>query len=314
MELAGKKPIAQLLESKHHVFGDAAPVVAGFLLPASPSLGLDLGQDGIARMLVSPEHRAVAWRDRGQGLSLGDGSMGSFGVIGTIGGDLRDFAVNLRQQVGEDLAVAPVGGGHLNADDVLLGFIDGQVNLAPGASLAHHVRANFPLALAKYLQPGRIQHHKRATLSRVAGNLHCQSRRPPRHVGEILHRQVQLRKAHQRFQQAFGGAVRQPEQGPERQAGLDRRLRVKPKLASPCRPRRCPALGDALLVKPDRQVTSIDQGTVVFRPVRRSVALFRLARALVHLRARRHQASSLPSKSRRTAKDDNILHQSLFYD
>jgi hypothetical protein len=81
--------------------------------------------------------------------------MAAFGIVGAVGRNLGHRALDLREQLGEHLVVAPVGGGDLDADDVLLGLIDRQVDLAPGAALADPVLANLPFALAKDLQTGR---------------------------------------------------------------------------------------------------------------------------------------------------------------
>ena len=92
---AGEESIPQLLEPIHHVFGNAAAMVAGGLLPARPSPGPDLGQEGIARMVVPPGHGIMAWRDRRPGLPLGNGGMRPFGIVGAIRGDLSDLAFDL---------------------------------------------------------------------------------------------------------------------------------------------------------------------------------------------------------------------------
>lgn len=100
VKLTGEESISQLLEPIHHVFGKAAPVIAGFRLPACSSLGRNLGQDGITRIVVPPEHRALAGRNRRLGFPLGNGGMRPFGVVGAIGRDLRNFTFDLCQQVG----------------------------------------------------------------------------------------------------------------------------------------------------------------------------------------------------------------------
>ena len=56
----GEESIPQLLEPKHHVFGNAAAMVAGGFLPARPSPGFDLGQEGIPWMVVP--QRTASWR------------------------------------------------------------------------------------------------------------------------------------------------------------------------------------------------------------------------------------------------------------
>ena len=254
VELAGEESIPQLLEPINHVFGKAAPVVAGGFLPTRSPFGLDLGQDRIPWMVVPPKHSTLAGRNRRPGFPLGNGGMGALGVVGAIRRDLSDQTVDLGQQIREDFAVVPVRRRYLNPDDVLGGFIDGQVNLAPGAAFADAVLADFPLAFPEYLQPCGVDHEMRGTYSRTAGYLDFQRCRPARHVDVVRHRQIQRAQAHQRFEQAFGRPVGQTEQGLERQAGLDCHVRVRFQLASAYRPRRRPILRNTLLVKPDGQV------------------------------------------------------------
>ena len=66
----GEESIPQLLEPIHHVFGNAASVVAGGFLPSRSPFGLDLGQDGIARMVIPPKHSTLAGRNRCPGFPL----------------------------------------------------------------------------------------------------------------------------------------------------------------------------------------------------------------------------------------------------
>ncbi len=222
------------------------------------------------------------------------------GVVSTIGGDLGNVALHLRQQVGKDFVVVPVGGGHLDADDVLGRFIHGQVDLAPGAALAYAVLAYLPLAFTDDLQPGGVRHDMRRASATTTWNLPLQCGRPTRHVGVVRYRQVQSAQTHQVFEQAFSGPVGQKEQRLERQAGLNRYVRVKPRFASTDR-RRSPTLGKARVVKPDRQIASIDQRTIIFCPVRHPIAILRLRRALVCPRPCGHLDSSFASKPRHLA-------------
>ena len=127
-----------------------------------------------------------------------------------------------------------------------------------------------------------------------------------RGLGDVYKRQ---RQTHQRVEQAFGGPVGQTEQGFACQAGLDRQVRVRPRLAAPDRSRQRPILSDAGFVKPDRQVATIDQRSIVFRPVLYLVAAFRLCRALVSLRSCCHLDLSRSSKTRHPANYDIILRQ-----
>ena len=117
--------VAQLLQPVHHVLGDAAAVVAAMVLPASAALDGDVFEDGIAGMIVAPGNRAVPRGNGGTGVPVGNGGMAAFGVVGAIGGHLREVAFDLVKQSGEHFAVAPIGRRHFNADNVLGGLVDG---------------------------------------------------------------------------------------------------------------------------------------------------------------------------------------------
>ena len=169
-----------------------------------------------------------------------------------------------------------------------------------------------PFAFAEDLQPRRINDHMRGTPAWPPGNLHRKRCCPSRHVGMIRHRQVELTQAHQRIHQSFRGAVGQLEECLDRQAGLDRSLRVQSRLAAPFGRRRCPLLPDARVVEPDRQTTPIDQSSVVLRPARHPVALLdshfdRLRRLLL-----RHDPGPPTAKPGCARDNANILHQRPF--
>ena len=136
VKLTGEQMIAQLFEPIHHVSGNAASVVSGTLLPACATLGLDLSQEGIPGRVVSPSHRILTRRNRRLGVPLADCGMGACGVVGAIGSDLGDFTLDLRQQVRENFAVVPVGGRHLNANDVFGGGLNSEVQQGYDESVA----------------------------------------------------------------------------------------------------------------------------------------------------------------------------------
>lgn len=288
LEASGEQGVPQLLEPVHHVLGNAASVVSAIVLPAVESLGFNFLEDDVASVVASPRDRTVAWRDGGTRVPLGDCRMAAVAVVGTIGRDLGDLAFDLVEQAGQDFAVAPGGGGHFNADDVLGAFVYGQMDLAPGAALADTVLTHLPFAFAENLQASRIDHHVRRPLTRPARYLHRKLSGPSRHVGVVRHRQVQVTQAHQRLDQSFRGAVRQLEQGLDRQTRLNGRLRVQPGLAASDRTRRRPTVPDARLVEPDRQIASIDQRPVVLRPVRHPIPLLEAHLASLRLHSHCH--------------------------
>ena len=68
LEGPGVRSVAQWLQPVHPVLGDAAPVVAALVLPATASLGFDLLEDRITGMIVSPSDgafpRGEGWHER----------------------------------------------------------------------------------------------------------------------------------------------------------------------------------------------------------------------------------------------------------
>ncbi len=198
LEGSGGQAVTQLLQPVHHVLGDAAPVVVAIVLPAGAALGGYLFENTVTGMIVAPGNSTVPRGNGGTGVAVGNGGMAAFGVVGAIGGHLRDFVFDLVKQPGEHFAVAPIGRRHFNADDVLGGLVDGQVDLAPGAALADPVLTDFPFTFAEDLQAGRVHHHVRWPLTRPSGNFHRDLTRTPRHMGVFRYRDTQIfRRANQ---------------------------------------------------------------------------------------------------------------------
>ena len=125
----------------------------------------------IASVVASPRDRTVAWRDGGTRVPLGDRRMAAVAVVGAIGRDLGDLAFDLIEQAGQDFAVAPGGGRHFDADDVLTGLVNRQMDLPPRATLTHPVLTHFLFTFAEDLQSRRIDHHMRWTLPLPTRNL-----------------------------------------------------------------------------------------------------------------------------------------------
>lgn len=57
--------------------------------------------------------------------------MAAVAVVDAISRRLREIAFDLIEQTGETLAIAPIGGGDFNADEVLGGFVLRQVRRLP---------------------------------------------------------------------------------------------------------------------------------------------------------------------------------------
>ena len=83
---------------------------------------------------------------------FGDRRLAPPAVAGAIGRYLRDVPLDLIEQAGQDFAVTPGGGGHFDADEILAGLVNRQMDLAPGATLPDPVLAYFPFPFAEDLQ------------------------------------------------------------------------------------------------------------------------------------------------------------------
>jgi len=291
LEVSGVQTVAQRFQPLHHVLGDAAPVVVAIVRPAGTAFGGDLFESTVTGVIIAPGNGAVPRGNGGTAVAVGNGGMAAFGIVGAIGGHLRDFAINLIKQPAEHFAVAPIGRRHFNADDVLGGLVDGQMNFAPGAALADPVLAHFPFAFTEDLQARRAHHHVRGPFARPTRNFHPELTRTPGHVGVVRYGKVQLAQAHQRVHQPFRCAVGQLEQGLDRHTGLAGCLRVQPGLAPTDWRRGCPVVFDTAIIEPDRQVAPTDQRPVVLRPVRHPIPLLRRRLASVWPDPRCHPSS-----------------------
>ena len=238
-------------------------MITAVLFPAVAALGLDLLEEGVPRVIVSPQNGPVSGRECGFGTSLGNRCVAALGILGPIGRYWRHVPFDWFEEIRKHFAVMPVGGSDFEPDDVLGRFIHGQMNFAPGAAFADTVLANLPFTFAKDLQTRRIDHDRDRPTPWTTRNLNGQGARTTRQVGVIRYRKIQLAQSHQRLEQAFRRAVGQPEQRFERQTGLYRHVRVQPRLATTHRRRRRPVVFDTGFVKPDRQVAPIYQSTVV---------------------------------------------------
>jgi len=77
-----------------------------------------------------PRYSAFLGRDGGFGGAHCNGAMAATGVVSAVSRDLEEVAFDLPEQIGEDFAVAPVGGADLDTDDALLSLIHGHMDLA----------------------------------------------------------------------------------------------------------------------------------------------------------------------------------------
>jgi hypothetical protein len=81
LEVSGVQAVTELLEPVHPVLRDAAPVLTTFAFPAIQSFGLDLPQNDVPRVVVSPPNRAVSRWDGRPCVSPGDGLMAAADVV-----------------------------------------------------------------------------------------------------------------------------------------------------------------------------------------------------------------------------------------
>ena len=151
----------QRLVTVHGSLAEGAAVVAHLSLPFFTTLRRFAGSDGLcSRMVVPPFHSAFSRRGQEEPTVLAYTSVGVTGVVGTVAADItkRLVVAELVQQVGEHLTITQFHGGELSNDDIVGIRVNTQVQLALGSALPYAVLADFPLAFAIDLEPGRVDH------------------------------------------------------------------------------------------------------------------------------------------------------------
>ena len=167
------------LDAAHRRLGERAAVIADLLLPGLESVALDHFQCRTARMHTAvgqrlPDGGVGARRDGGAGLALQQQVMTGTAVIGAIGRDLGDVALDLRQQLRQHFGIADRRFRHQCGHHLVRGRIHRQMQLSPDATVTCTVLAHLPLALAEHLQPGRIDQQMARRIARPALDRHAQ--------------------------------------------------------------------------------------------------------------------------------------------
>jgi len=80
-EAPGEQFVPELLEPVHHVFGQVASMSASIILPAVASFGVNLLEDAIPRVIVSPENGTVSRRKGRLGTQRGNRCVAALGIL-----------------------------------------------------------------------------------------------------------------------------------------------------------------------------------------------------------------------------------------
>ena len=99
-EAPGQQFVPELFEPVHHVFGQAASMIATVVLPAVASLGVDFLEEAIPRVIVAPENGPLSRRNSRLGVPLCNRCVATLGVLGSIGGYLRHAPFDLFEEIG----------------------------------------------------------------------------------------------------------------------------------------------------------------------------------------------------------------------
>lgn len=252
-------------------------------------LGDICAENLIARVILPPRHGALAWRHAGPGTTHGDRDVGAVGFVGAFAGLLPDLAFDPIAVQDKHVAVAPLGSGDLYANYVAGHLLDRQVSFALGAPLAHTAVSRFPAPFADDSQHDGLDHDVGGPLAGTTRNLRSQARYAARQMGVIRHGKLNKpTQPHRRVELPFGGPVGQTKRRLSAQTPLDRKLRVRTRLAAPFGRARRPARGDALLVAPHGEVPPTQSRLTVLGLIAHAVAQSHRGRSLIRLQSCSH--------------------------
>src|SRR5471032_2081156 len=265
-------PAREHLQTVHQCLGQRAPVISTALLPVPPAALADdvnraVAPSGAGRSL-QPGRRAIAWRDRRCCPARCNRRVALPGVVRTIAADDADRRAgrDLVEQLGQHLAIANVLVCHQRGTNLAGVRVHRQMHLAPGAALGIAVLAHLPLALAKHLQAGAVDHQMQrfAPAQSRQRDVEIPGAATQRRV--VGHRQIGEGELVHAPRETLQRAQRQAKYLLESEQHLNNRVGVDAWSATL----------DALSLSaplpqvplhPDRHVTSGDQPGVIGRPV-----------------------------------------------
>lgn len=240
------------------------------------------------RVTVLPDACPLLRRDRRSRLPLADRVITVTAVVGPIGRDLANLALDLIEQVGQQLRIFEIISRDDDRHELPRRLVRAEVEFTPRAAARVPVLAHLPLALAIDFDAGRVDDQVQRLALAAARQLDLQSSAAAqRRV--IGHAQLHAEQTNDRARQAFGGAQRQAVDFRQSRHAQNRRVSVVGGLAALARaavvmPRRKQIFAD-----PDGQTSTLDKSFVILTPVTETV------RALGLLLCHTSKIPALPS-------------------
>src|SRR5689334_200350 len=283
--LPGKLPRTHSLsEDRFHPIhlrlGQAAPMIADFLLPLFPSYLADSAQILIPNqafrfaVAMLPDLRIPLRRYRRLGFSFPDRFITTAFVIRAIAADLSHLFSDLLKQVFEHLRVGDVVGRHHRRDDLTRAFIRAEMQFPPSPPFAVTMLANFPFTFTKDFHPRRIDDHMQRFVLCAARQGDFQHRTAAAQLAVMHHRQVQAEQPHQGTHQALGGAQGQMVNLFERRHRQDRRVGVGARSTALAGFFGVAPSRNHVITDPEGQASALDKRGVIVFPVAETVAAF----------------------------------------
>lgn len=260
----------QHLEAMHQGVDQRALVIAAGDFPFAPPVLLDdnygLVTPGCARRTFGPRHRSIAWWNRGLCASRGNLRMARLDVVSAVASDDIDRRISrdLIEQVGQHFTIANALVGYQCDPDLALVRLKGDIDLAPSPGLVPTGLANFPLALARKLQPSAIDHRMQRLSGTRGGRHDVQILRAAAQCRVVRHWQRWEGQSAQTLHAAMQRTQRKVENPLETEQTLNQRIRIDEWVATRER------LGfsrwhEQALFDPHRHVSSDYQPLVVLR-------------------------------------------------
>src|SRR5438270_7556735 len=267
------------LHAKDSRLGQRAPMVVALALPLRAPRAADGPQVLITemafgfRVTVLPDARPFARRDRRPRLSPANRFITVTTVVGPVGADLLDPALDLIEQVLKQLRVLEPVGRHHRGHYLARGLVHAEVEFAPRPAARVPVLSHLPLALAIDLDAGRVNDQVQRFRLPKTRQLDLQRAAATAQGRVTGHAQLEAEQTQERARQPCGGAQRQAVHLCQRRHAQDSRVGVGGRLAAPSRALMAMPLLDHIVAHPQRQTSALDQSFVILTPVTETVLL-----------------------------------------
>ena len=273
-----------LAEDRFHAkdrrFSQRPPMVAALALPLATSEATTRAQVLITgvpvgfRVAVLPDACSLARRDGRACPPLTQGVITVARVVGSISRDLTHLALNLREQVGQQLRVLERVGRHRRRHDLSGRLVHAEVKFAPRPALRVSVLAHLPLALAIHLDAGRVHHQMPRPRLLARRQLNLQSAAAARERRVTGHAQLHAEQSDDGGHQSFGSPQRQMVNLCQSRHTKDERGGVSVWPTAPTRALRLTPRPKHVFADPQRQASTPDKRFVIVRPVADAVLAF----------------------------------------